>query len=116
MCEVDAVIVSGRLVTVAELLSSQDKDRVARSRQVDLLSCCHHHFALTHLLPSLVSTMSQRNATAKTSSSAVRPRAANPVAGVFDDLWRLTPAPPAEPSDYKEWLRLFAQAVVSRRC
>ena len=57
--------------------------------------------------------MSQRNATAKTSSSAARPRVANPVASVFEDLWRLVPAPPAEPSDYKEWLRLFSQAVVS---
>ena len=59
--------------------------------------------------------MSQRTASsAKASSSAARPVAANPIAGIFDDLWRLTPAPPAEPLDYKEWLRLFSQTVVSR--
>ena len=61
--------------------------------------------------------MSQRTASsAKTSSSVARPAAANPVVSVFDDLWRLTPEPPAEPLDYKEWLHLFAQTVVSRAC
>ena len=61
--------------------------------------------------------MSQRTASsAKTSPSVARPVAANPLASVFDDLWRLTPETPAEPLDYKEWLRLFAQTVVSRAC
>ena len=61
--------------------------------------------------------MSQRTASsAKASSSVARPAVANPVASDFDDLWRLTPETPAEPLDYKEWLRLFAQTVVSRAC
>lgn len=59
--------------------------------------------------------MSQRTASsAKASASTARVATANPVEEVFADLWRLTPAPPAEPEDYKEWLRLFAQTVVSR--
>ena len=59
--------------------------------------------------------MSQRSATsAKASASTARVSAVPKVEEILADLWRFMPEPPAEPEDYKVWVRMFAQAVVSR--
>ena len=59
--------------------------------------------------------MSQRTAaSSKTSASSARVAAVPSVEEILADLWRFMPEPPAEPEDYKVWVRMFAQAVVSR--
>lgn len=70
---------------------------------------------LALLAPTPRFAMSQRTATsAKASASSAHVPTVPTVKGILANLWRFMPEPPAEPEDYKGWVHMFAQAVVSR--